>query len=216
MITISLCMIVKNEQDTLGRCLQSVQDAVDEIIIVDTGSTDRTKEVARKWTHHVMDFKWTHHFSAARNRSFKEAKMDYILWLDTDDILLPEGLQKLIQIKQSLSPIIDVVSMSYHCDFDEYQNVTLNVRRGRLVKRSKNYQWIGAVHEELSIREGTFLDSDIVITHRKNHGISEPDRNLRIYDYLLSSGQDLTPRIYCTMLWSFINIVCMTKLYSTI
>lgn len=58
MITISLCMIVKNEQDTLERCLQPIWDAVDEIIIVDTGSTDHSKEVASKWTPHIIDFEW--------------------------------------------------------------------------------------------------------------------------------------------------------------
>ncbi|MCL6459873.1 MAG: glycosyltransferase family 2 protein [Gorillibacterium sp.] len=194
MITISLCMIVKNEQTTLERCIQSVRDAVDEIIIVDTGSTDRTKEIARKWTPHVIDFEWNNHFSSARNRSFAEATMDYILWLDADDVVLPDDLQKLLQIKQLLSPVVDVVSMSYHCDFDEYRNVTLSVRRGRLIKRSKNYQWMGAVHEDLSIEEGHFLDSDIVVTHMKNPDTSDPDRNLVIYENLLSSGEDFTLR----------------------
>ncbi|QGQ99765.1 glycosyltransferase [Paenibacillus psychroresistens] len=194
MITISLCMIVKDEQDTLGRCLLSINEAVDEIIIVDTGSTDGTKEIARKWTNQIVNLEWTHDFSRARNRSHKEATMDYILWLDADDILLPEDLQKLLQLKQSLSPAVDVVSMLYNCDFDESGNVTLQVRRARLVKRSKNYLWMGTVHEDLLIEEGTFLDSDIVITHKKNQSTSDPDRNLRIYELLLSSGQDFTRR----------------------
>ncbi len=78
MITISLCMIVKNEEDVLARCLDCVQNLVDEIIIVDTGSTDRTKEIARRYTTRIIDFPWNDDFSAARNLSFSHATMDYI------------------------------------------------------------------------------------------------------------------------------------------
>src|SRR5689334_11976737 len=99
MVTISLCMIVKDEEENLDRCLESVKDVSDEIIIVDTGSTDQTKERALKWTLHVFNFKWIEDFSAARNYSFNQATMDYILWLDADDILLPENRQKLLELK---------------------------------------------------------------------------------------------------------------------
>lgn len=77
MITISLCMIVKNEEDVLARCLESVKDVVDEIIIVDTGSTDKTKTIAKEFTDKVYDFKWVNHFAKARNFAFSKAKMDY-------------------------------------------------------------------------------------------------------------------------------------------
>ena len=62
MITISLCMIVKNEEDTLARCIKSVKDIADEIIIVDTGSTDKTREIAVGLTDHVYDFEWIGRF----------------------------------------------------------------------------------------------------------------------------------------------------------
>jgi len=192
MVTISLCMIVKNEEDTLERCLQSVGDVMDEIIIVDTGSTDRTKEVANKWTQQIFDFEWIHDFAAARNLSFAKATMDYILWLDADDVLLSGDRQKLAHLKQSLTPEVDAVSMQYHCDFDDAGNVTLNVRRTRMVKRSKNYQWEGVVHEDLPIIDGIFYDSDIVVTHQKNHTTSDPDRNLKIYENLLLTGKKFT------------------------
>ncbi|WP_345788545.1 glycosyltransferase family 2 protein [Desulfosporosinus hippei] len=187
-------MIVKNEEDTLDRCLQSVGDVVDEVIIVDTGSTDRTKEIAGKWTTNVLDFAWIDDFAAARNFSFSNATMDYILWLDADDILLPEDSQKLSRLKQFMSPELDAVSMMYHCDFDDQGNVTLKVRRTRLVKRAKNYPWKGVVHEDLVIKDGTCYDSDIVVTHRKNHASYDPDRNIKIYERLIAQGKEFAPR----------------------
>ena len=91
MVTISLCMIVKNEEDVIGRCLDSVSDLVDEINIVDTGSTDRTKEIVAKYTDRIFDFEWIDDFSAARNFSFQQATRQYILWLDADDIFYGGG-----------------------------------------------------------------------------------------------------------------------------
>ena len=67
MATVSLCMIVKNEEDVLARCLESAADLVDEIIIVDTGSADRTREIAARFTEHVFDLPWRDDFSEARN-----------------------------------------------------------------------------------------------------------------------------------------------------
>ena len=86
MISISLCMIVKTEELVLGRCLDSVKKLVDEIVIVDTGSTDNTKNIAKEYTDKIYDFIWNDDFSAARNYSFSKGTKDFILWLDADDI----------------------------------------------------------------------------------------------------------------------------------
>ena len=79
MCTISLCMIVKNEEAVLGRCLESAAALVDEIVIVDTDSTDATKEIARKFTDKLFDFPWVDDFAAARNFSFDRASGDYCI-----------------------------------------------------------------------------------------------------------------------------------------
>ncbi|WP_404332374.1 glycosyltransferase [Mesobacillus maritimus] len=193
MITISLCMIVRNEEETLDRCLASVKGIPDEIIIVDTGSNDKTKEIAIKWTPQVLDFKWIDDFSAARNYSFDQATMDYILWLDADDILLPEDHQKLMKLKQSLDFSIDSVSMIYHTLFDKFNNVIASVRRLRLVKRSKYFRWHGYVHEDIQT-DGTSknYDSDIVVEHRKNPMQFESNRNLKIYENQIRKGKKMT------------------------
>ena len=102
MITISLCMIVKNEESVLERCLDSVADLVDEIIIVDTGSTDRTKEIATRYTDKIYDFKWIDDFSAARNFSFSKATMDYIYVADADEVIDDENSKKFKILKMDM------------------------------------------------------------------------------------------------------------------
>lgn len=191
LITISLCMIVKNEEDVLERCLSSVKPAVDEMIIVDTGSTDRTKEIAKNMGAKVFDFEWIDHFAEARNYSFKQASCEYILWLDADDVLMPEDLARLIELKQTPGFDFNYVSMKYHLSFDENGNPTYSFRRNRLVKRSNNYQWIGPVHEYLAV-SGYGYRSEIAVTHKKMRYVS--GRNLNIYLSRLEKGEEFSPR----------------------
>lgn len=191
LFTISLCMIVKNEEDTLDRCLDSVAEIMDEIIIVDTGSTDRTKEIARRYTDCVYDFEWIEDFAAARNYAFGLATQSYIFWLDADDVLEEPDQIKLMEIKNALEPDIDTVSMEYHLAFDEFGNVTSKLRRNRLVKRENQFRWIGAVHEYLEVY-GKAIHSDIAVTHRSVR--HDSDRNLKIYENRLEKGETFSPR----------------------
>lgn len=192
MITISLCLIVKNEEGTLARCLESVKNAMDEIIIADTGSTDTTKEIALRYTQKVYDFAWIDNFGAARNFAFSQATQDYIMWLDADDVLLEEDLQKLLLLKQTLDCSIDSVTMGYNLASDENGNIVSSLRRNRLVKRSRQFQWVGAVHEYLAV-SGKLFDSDVVITHKKER-CDTADRNLKIYESRLAKGEIFSPR----------------------
>ncbi|WP_255551643.1 glycosyltransferase [Sporosarcina sp. E16_8] len=93
-VTISLCMIVKNEVDTNASCLESVKDIVDEINIVDTGSTNQTIEVLKMYTNRIYDFEWVYNFAEARNYAFKQATKDFILRLDADDVFSPHNHEK--------------------------------------------------------------------------------------------------------------------------
>ncbi len=190
-ITISLCMIAKNEEDVLYRCLNSVARAVDEIVIVDTGSTDKTKDIAQNFNAHIYDFPWEDDFSKARNFSFGKATKDYILWMDADDIMKEEDMRELIDLKSKFDTTIDSVTMNYVLEEDEDGNSVFSLRRNRLVKRANNYMWIGAVHEYLNVY-GNIINSNISIYHKKvkNSG----DRNLKIYENRLKNGEMFNTR----------------------
>lgn len=186
MITISLCMIVKNEEDVLDRCLTSVEAAVDEIIIVDTGSTDNTIDIAQRHHAKLYSFKWIDDFAAARNYSFEAASMDYILWLDADDIITPSELRKLLQLKQDFNDMVDIIVMMYHTAFDAAGRPTFSFPRERLIRRGANLRWEGAVHETIPYVANRYI-SDIAIEHHKLHS-SDPKRNLRILEKLKAEG----------------------------
>lgn len=190
-VTISLCMIVKNEEETLARCLSSVQPVVDEIVIVDTGSEDRTRDIASAYTGRIYDFEWIDDFSAARNFAFSKATQDYILWLDADDILQPEDAARLAELKRGLDWDADAVSMTYLLAFDDHGNVTSSLRRNRLVKREKQFRWVGAIHEYLEVR-GKIVQSGINITHSRVH--TQSSRNLHIFEKREAGGLPFSSR----------------------
>ncbi|WP_338379141.1 glycosyltransferase family 2 protein, partial [Enterococcus faecium] len=111
MVSVSLCMIVKNEEEVLERCLKSVYELVDEIIIVDTGSEDATVSIAQSYTDKVYFFEWCNDFSKARNFSYSKATKDYIFFMDADEVLPETEQGKFRDLKESLDPAVDIVSM---------------------------------------------------------------------------------------------------------
>ena len=102
-------MITKNEEKYLEQCLNSVKDIADEIIIVDTGSTDKTKGIAKKFNAKLYDFKWIDDFSAARNESIRHAAKDWILVMDADEVIEKNDLEK---IKQEIENANDLSGFS--------------------------------------------------------------------------------------------------------
>lgn len=191
MITISLCMIVKNEEAVLARCLDSVGDLADEIIVVDTGSTDRTIEIARSYTDRIFHFPWRDDFAAARNYAFDQAHMEYCLWLDADDVLEPPDRERFRRLKEALPPDTDMVMLPYHAAFDDHGNPTFTYDRERLIRRAAGLRWSGAVHEAIA-PTGVVRHGDAAVSHRKT-GPGDPDRNLRILEKL-RAARPLEPR----------------------
>src|SRR5438132_3223792 len=96
-------MIVKNEEANLAECLSPVRSLVDEIVVVDTGSTDRTREVAAAWGARIFEFPWIDDFAAARNECLRHARGDWIFWLDADDRIDEKNRAKLRRLLASLS-----------------------------------------------------------------------------------------------------------------
>ncbi len=192
MSTISLCMIVKNEEMHIARCLDSIAGLVDEIIIVDTGSVDRTVEIVSDYTKNVYSYPWKDDFSDARNYSFSKATKDYCMWMDADDILDETEKEKFLQLKQTLTPDTDMVMMKYHTSFDEAGSPSFSYFRERWIRNCPQYRWTGAVHEVIP-PNGKLVYSDIAISHKKMHA-TDPDRNLRIYEKLIADGKPLDAR----------------------
>lgn len=192
MCTISLAMIIKDEEAVLERCLSCAAPLVDEIIIVDTGSCDRSVEIAKRFTDQVYSFAWIDDFSAARNYAFSLAHMDYILWLDGDDIITAEDRQKFLSLKQELDPQTDIVMMKYHVGFDDDGKPNFTYYRERLIRNSEQFRWEGAIHEAIT-PSGVIRYADIAITHKKIKA-QDSDRNLRIFEKLLHDGKSLSPR----------------------
>jgi len=173
MTTLSLAMIVKNEEESLERCLNSVKNIVDEIVIVDTGSTDRTKEIAKKFTSNIYDFEWIDDFSAARNYSFEMCTCDFILWLDADDIIEPEETKKIQELDLSNKEYI-------LADYIYCQDPLLIVPRERIIKRDLNLKWEMPVHEAIPLVGNTFFADFKIHHYRIKSGSSE--RNMRILE----------------------------------
>ncbi len=151
--SISLCMIVKDEEEFLPQCLKSVEKLVDEIIVVDTGSTDRTMEIARKFDANVIETDWIDDFSAVRNISFEAAAGDWILWLDADEVL-EEGAEA--AIRQAVKdPELDaymltVVNLQGESTEKASQQ---SFPSPRLVRNHPARRFKGIIHEQIQFDE---------------------------------------------------------------
>lgn len=194
MITLSISMIVKNESEVLARCLDSIADIADEIIIVDTGSDDDTIDIAKKYTDKIYPFKWIDDFSAARNFSLSKATKEYVMWLDADDIILPKDKKKILKLKEEIDPNINAVYMFYNTGVDKNGKPSLSYYRERIVKNTKDLEWKEPVHEHLSY-VGPSIKIDAAITHgtktqKEEHGT----RNLSIYEKQIQNGKTLSAR----------------------
>jgi glycosyltransferase involved in cell wall biosynthesis len=184
----SLCMIVKNEEKTLADCLEGLKNVMDEIIIVDTGSNDRTKEIASVYTPYIYDFEWCDDFAAARNFAFSKATGDYIYSADADEIIDSDNQKKLQALKQALLPEVEIVQMIYVTRDKNHptENFERNYRP-KLFKRLRSFTWIEPVHETINLNPVVF-DSDIEIIHMPRG--SHAGRDLKLFEKVVSTLAD--------------------------
>lgn len=168
--TVSLTMIVRNEEKNLADCLRPIADLFDEIIVVDTGSTERTKEIALQAGAKVFDFPWVDSFAAARNESLRHATGQWIFWMDADDRIDEDNCRKLRELFARL-PHGQMVcyDMKVACVPQEEGDSPMVVDHVRLFPNHPSIRWQYRVHEQIlgAVRSqgGTVEFTDIVIRH---------------------------------------------------
>ncbi len=146
---ISLCMIVRDESQNLAECVGPVRDLFDEIVIVDTGSVDNTREIAAELGAKVVDFPWCDDFSAARNVSLEHATGDYVFWLDADDRIDAANREQLVQLFASLDGSRTVYTIATHCHFWHESMAVRKVTHARLFPNLPQARYIYRVHEQI-------------------------------------------------------------------
>ncbi len=161
-------MIVKNEERFLRGCLESVKDLVDEIVIVDTGSTDSTKEIAAEFGAKVSDFTWCDDFSAARNESLNHTTGDWILYLDADERIHEEYHKAVRRLISSGKGDAFLLNLRSKVGLDENSQYHV-ASYPRLFRKLKGLRFTGKVHEQitnsLSQLKARILPTDLIIEH---------------------------------------------------
>ena len=148
---LSLCMIARDEEQFLDACLDTVDELVDEVIIgIDSRTTDRTADIARHWGARVYEFHWSDSFAAARNLGLDRARGDWVLVIDPDERLLPEGR---VQLERTLASDIPEHVDAYHTLIVEHTLTGAELSRAwsssRVFRREPQLRYVGRVHEEV-------------------------------------------------------------------
>ncbi len=200
---LSLCMIVKNEEAHLARCLGSVAGQVDEMVVVDTGSTDRTIEIARQFGARIFQIPWRDDFAAAKNEALARARGEWILLLDADEEFLGAPAEKtspefrpFLQTTTADALQLRVRNRMPPGELEQYQEFDLT----RLWRNRPDFRYSGAIHEQIrpAIQRagGMIAQSPFVILH---HGYACPtvqgnrqraERNLRLLQAALEKDPE--------------------------
>lgn len=193
---VSLCMIVKDEEANLPHCLASVADLMSELVLVDTGSTDRTRDIARQFGARVFDFPWVDDYSAARNESLRHATGKWVFWLDADEFLDADNRQKLAALFARLTDENVAYLMKQYSPFLAGTMKTVVFNQARLFPNHPDIRWQYRVHEQVlpSIERagGKVSATDIVIQHS---GFQNADKyQTKNEYYLLLLEREVTDR----------------------
>ncbi len=190
---LSLCMIVKNEEKNIKDCLENIKDVVDEIIIVDTGSEDKTPWIAKEMGAKVYNFKWCNDFSAARNESIKHAKGEYIIYIDADDRISQKDAKKIYELKNHL-PKDKNVAYAFKIIIPSPEGVFSSAYQIRLFPNISGVKFEFPIHEQIvpSLKrkgiKGMF--TDIKIEHKGYIDLDtlkkKANRNLNILKKMLT------------------------------
>ena len=186
MITLSGIMIVKNEEKVIRDSIESFLPFLDELIIVDTGSSDNTINIAKEYTNNVHTIEWIDNFSYARNKAIDLVTKDYFIWFDADDYIEKKDQDKIKVLKEQIKDE-NMILLPYKC------SESFSYYRERIIKKSPLNTFEGIVHETIPLR-GKLRYENIPIIHKKIGGHS--NRNLLIYENLLKRRPLKTRELY--------------------
>ncbi|PAD30662.1 glycosyltransferase family 2 protein [Paenibacillus sp. 7523-1] len=206
---LSICMIVKDEERVLERCLSSVQDLADEIIIVDTGSTDKTKEIAKKYTDKVYDFKWCNDFSKARNESIIHATGQWILVLDADEYIAAEDHQDwrdFLHKEELLPHLAYTLPVINFTGEKEYEDEITTAPVTRLFPNNMGIMFERPIHEQLTrgLQGDLYYKAINLNIYHTGYQISrileknKHERNMGIFEQMMAD-QELTSYDWYTL-----------------
>ncbi len=195
--TISLCLIVKDEEPVLERCINSLKGTYDELIIVDTGSQDRTVEIAKKLGARVEYFEWCDDFAKARNYAFSFATGDWIMWVDADDILEEGVAERFREVVHFYDNEKSVAGINFPYIYSHESAGTGEIpdfkyHRLRIMKREADPTWKARIHEYCVVN-GETVNSDEVFFHHyreEGKGTQNTARNLRILKKVLEESDE--------------------------
>lgn len=206
-LKISACYIVKNEAKKLAKSIKSLKNQVNEIVVVDTGSTDNTVNVARKLGARVYSFHWQEDFSKARNFALSKAKGDWLVLLDADEYFTAKTAgnirQVIRQAKQADGLLIQMVN--YDVDKAEIQDYFYQLR---IVRNQQGLHYEGKIHEELKLSDGKFMKffripPEMLEIYHTGYASSvsrqKLERNLKLLQQAVDNGQSETDlaRYFC-------------------
>ncbi|MCY8750989.1 TPR domain-containing glycosyltransferase [Bacillus inaquosorum] len=183
---LSVCMIVKNEERHIARCLESVQRIADEIIVVDTGSNDRTEDICKSFHAQVYHHKWEQDFSKARNASLQHAKGEWILILDADEELDSDTGSLLPSLLTDSLPSLGCVKVVNYTGKQWNENEAFEQRQIRLIRNQQNIRFTGSMGERPEGREASSPFSLPCIIHHYGYLEQEAQqkhqRNMNLLD----------------------------------
>lgn len=186
--TLAACIIAKNEAENLPRLFKSLEGCVDKIYLTDTGSTDKTIEVAKELGAEVSHFEWVDDFSAARNFNLQQVKEDYAFWIDCDDVL--ENKEAFVTFRDHVMHLNDYWLATYHYTSDKNGKPLCSFARERVFKTTKGFYWKYFLHEGIT-PESPYPDIKVqftpawVVRHLRTDEdlLKDRSRNLNIFEF---------------------------------
>ncbi len=215
MLPISVCMIAKNEDNHIEECLKRLRPCKFEVIVVDTGSVDRTVEIAQRYADKVFHFAWCNDFSAARNFSIQQASNDWVLVIDCDEYLENVNLAQLEEVIDRNSRSVGMIVRNNPYSIQGVRSV-MSERIGRLFNR-RYCHFEGIIHEQVCSLDGRGVDTfEIPLTFYHEGYVSESGKRMRATRNLELLLRDLetkgpSPYIYYQLGQNYVSLNDLEK-----